>query len=169
MTRPPRSRRRPAKNVEMRLMARVIQDGNIVALIERGVDASWWQTGSAGLLWRFARRHYAECGGCPSVATVEAEMAWNSIPSLGVEESLQHLLNSFAEEHTRNQMKQIMRDGNDPEAIGAADDAFDESRERMAYLEKQDSLSPEERDVPTQDEAALANLELTLAKLDSIS
>lgn len=77
----------------MRLISKAIRDRNIRPLLEAGFTNDWWVNPDARVLWKFVVKHYNKYGEVPTVTSVRDEFPTAEV--LGVEDSLEYLLDRF--------------------------------------------------------------------------
>lgn len=97
-----------AADNENRLLSRVVRDRDIVPLLTRGVDESWFFTDDNRAVWRFLRDHYGRYGEVPTAVTVKDN--YPTYRLLNVEDSIEYLLDQLSAYRRRQSTIRLIQD-----------------------------------------------------------
>lgn len=81
---------------EHRIISRIMTDGDVKPLLDRGIDGSWFLIGEHRTALDWLLKHHREYGVLPTKATFHSHMG-TTYKILGVAESLEYLLDAQAE------------------------------------------------------------------------
>ncbi len=82
-----------AADNEHRLVSKVIRDRNIVPVLQRGIDESWFLDDENRRVWNFVRTHYSNYSEVPTATTVLDH--YPNYKVLNVEDSIDYLLDTM--------------------------------------------------------------------------
>lgn len=107
---------------ELRLLWRTVGDRDIRALLDCGVNRSWFVEPQAAELWDVVYDHYRRYSAVPSPATVRNELAARGVPltPVTVDEGIDYLLDTFIADYRNRRVKDLITEV--VEEIGKSND-----------------------------------------------
>ena len=84
-----------AADNEHRLVSKVIRDRDIIPVIQRGINDSWFLDDDNKRVWAFVRKHYSEYSEVPTATTVKDH--YPNYKVLDVEDSIDYLLDTMVD------------------------------------------------------------------------
>lgn len=86
---------------EIRLVSRAIRDRNLIPVLNRGIDASWFHNPEAREIWNVALDHWSKYGEVPTAVTVKDVLP--GVNLLKVDDTIDYLVDQFIAYHRRGE------------------------------------------------------------------
>ena len=84
-----------AADNEHRLVSKVIRDRDIIPVLQRGINDSWFLDDDNKRVWAFVRKHYTEYSEVPTATTVKDH--YPNYKVLDVQDSIEYLLDTMVD------------------------------------------------------------------------